>query len=629
MQPRPDQTTATMPLPAATSRLNWKEALLLVTCFGLLTGLLEAAIKATMRFGFHQIIQSSRDVYWMAPLASVIVFLFSGLGIYLLGRVWPRFDGRSWLLFILGFQGFLSLLFHLPQLHHYSAVVLAAGGGWQVSRYLSAHFDRHRRLMPRLAWVMLGAVAIIAILARGNQAMEDRQAAAKLPPPSAGPNVLLIVLDTVRAQNLSLYGYNRATTPNLELLSKRGVAFEQALSTAPWTLPSHASMFTGRFPHELTANWRIPMDRVNPTLAEQLSNRGYLTGGFVANTGYCNYEQGLDRGFITYEDYAVSFGLLMDSLSLVYTAGKNSRLRGLIRNDQRLDRQSAAEINQKFLSWLPRHGERPFFAFLNYFDAHDPYLPPAPFDRMFGPGRKDRYLSPMLHTEVDQKNNYQLPSAAQQEEIDAYDGAIAYLDHQLGALFNELKNRGLLDGTIIIVTSDHGEEFGEHGLYRHGNSLYLPSVHVPLLISFPPAGTAGQRITEPVTLRDLPATIQEMMGLPDRFPGQSLTRHWISRPAPERVEPSPLWCSVRQVENVPARFPASKGDMHSLVGNGHHYIRNGDGSEELYNLEWDPWEQDNLAGRRESLHVLEQLRAQLNAAMTPPPPNGAKSSPDR
>ena len=123
-----------------------------------------------------------------------------------------------------------------------------------------------------------------------------------MPPPDA-PNVLLIVLDTVRADHLSLYGYRRPTSPTLERLARRGVRFDEARATAPWTLPSHASLFTGRWPHELGVKWLTPWRGNDPTLAEYLGSRGYATAGFVANTLYCSYDSGLGRGFTRYDDY--------------------------------------------------------------------------------------------------------------------------------------------------------------------------------------------------------------------------------------------------------------------------------------------------------------------------------------
>src|SRR5262249_3466064 len=141
--------------------------------------------------------------------------------------------------------------------------------------------------------------------------------------------------------------------------------------------------------------------------------------------------------------------------------------------------------------------QKPFFAFLNYFDAHGPYLPPPPFNRKFGDGGPQPDLM-VRRTWSPQEI---------QRSIDAYDGALSYLDEQLGILLDKLKNQHLLENTLIVVTSDHGEQFGEHGLFDHANSLYRPLLHVPLVISYPPRVPASIRISHPVTLVNLPSTI--------------------------------------------------------------------------------------------------------------------------
>ena len=154
--------------------------------------------------------------------------------------------------------------------------------------------------------LLVGAVLAIMLLTFGGRAWSEYRASAALPPaPADARNVLLIVWDTVRAGNLSLHGYGRRTSPNLERLAGRGVRFDQAFATAPWTLPSHSSLFTGRWPHELTADWRSPLDETYPTLAEYLAAHGYDTAGFVANLDYCSRETGLSRGFAHYEDYPI------------------------------------------------------------------------------------------------------------------------------------------------------------------------------------------------------------------------------------------------------------------------------------------------------------------------------------
>src|SRR5262249_30983432 len=147
-------------------------------------------------------------------------------------------------------------------------------------------------------------------------------------------------------------------------------------------------------------------------------------------------------------------------------------------------RKSAAEISRAFLDWLTSEEQRPFFVFLNYFDAHAPYRPPPPFDLRFGRKRASAW-SRVAHTPL-------IPPFELKAMVDSYDGTLAYLDSQLELLFSALESQGILENTLVIITSDHGEEFGEHGLLDHGNSLYLASVHVPLVIHFPGRVPAGQ-----------------------------------------------------------------------------------------------------------------------------------------
>ncbi len=413
--------------------------------------------------------------------------------------------------------------------------------------------------------------------------------------------MLLIVLDTVRAQNLSLYGYARSTTPELEQLAKAGVVFERALSTSPWTLPSHVSMFTGRFPHEVSADWLTPLDSTYPTLAEVFSASGYVTAGFVANLLYCTYETGLNRGFIHYEDYPISLGMIIQS-SWLARLTIDVGLQKITDNRQKLVRKSAAELNEDFLRWLSQKDQRPFFVFLNYFDAHAPYLPPKPFDTQFGPKRA--WPAPPRRTWSPQEI---------QVAIDAYDGSIAYLDYHLGLLFGELQKRDLLKNTLVIIMSDHGEQFGEHGLFDHGNSLYRPLLHVPLFIAFPSRVPEDIRVHEPVSLRDLPATVMDLVKFEDgpQFPGDSLARYWNGSHDPSSLA-TLLLSEVSKGINVGEWQPVSKGDMKSLVVNGLHYIKNGDGREELYDFEIDMNEERNLASSDEGRRVLAEFRLFLD-----------------
>src|SRR5262249_43485980 len=198
----------------------------------------------------------------------------------------------------------------------------------------------------------------------GARAWSEHRRTAALPPPApAARNVLLLVWDTVRAQNLSLHGYSRRTTPNLQRLAARGVQFRHAFATAPWTLPSHASLFTGRWPHELSANWKTPLDEQVPTLAGRLSSRGYDTAGFVANLDFCSRETGLGRGFVHYEDYPLSIwealtryvalGRRLDQISFAMVAdlltGKRWGGARPLLPMAREHAKSAAEIDRSFL----------------------------------------------------------------------------------------------------------------------------------------------------------------------------------------------------------------------------------------------------------------------------------------
>ena len=307
-----------------------------------------------------------------------------------------------------------------------------------------------------------------------------------------------------------------------------GVRFEHVLSTAPWTLASHATMFTGRYPHELSADWLTALDATYPTLAEGLSARGYAAAGFVANMWYCSYETGLARGFSHYEDYPISAAHVMLSSSLGHLLSGTHSLRN------KLSRKSAETVNAEFLEWLNRRRDsRPYFVFLNYMDAHEPYQPPAGFDNIYStPG--DAALIRDLN---DASASPKLMPEARRAAIGEYDESITYLDYELGRLFTELKRRGRWDRTLVVITADHGEEFGERGLYFHGNSLYRASLEVPLLLRLPGVVPAGRSIGAQVSLRDLAATVLALSGGRPELPGRSLARYWTARP-PNRGEPT-------------------------------------------------------------------------------------------
>ncbi len=616
---------ASRPVPPRRGEDSLREVLLAALWLALATGLAEAAILSFRRLVLGEAIQLSQHYLWMAPAGYVLIFALPALTLGLISWRWPRLR-MAYVVGLLVFLSVLGVLFMFPRLHRFAMIVLAAGAGVQMTRMVEAHRAGFIRLVRRSVGVLAGVVVALAILVTGGLHLGERRALAALPSaPDAAPNVLVIILDTVRAASLGLYGYDRPTTPNLEQIAERGVVFDRALSPSPWTLPAHGTLFTGRYPHELTANWKTPLDDTYPTLAELLAERGYETAGFVANSFYTTYEHGLDRGFVHYEDYIVSLGQILNSASLgtLVFAGRpgysNNLFRRVLDNYEYFGRKKADRLSNDFLDWVGDGRPRPFFAFLNYIDAHAPFTPPAEYAARFGV----RGPRPLLHRITNDKSTLtEEERAAGDYDRNRYDASIAFLDHELGRMFDELERRGVLDNTLVIVTSDHGEHLGEMGIYAHANSLYMELLHVPLLIAFPgrvPSG--GDRIGQPVSLRSIPATILDLTGAPDerRIPGESLAGLW----QPGGASPSdPLVAAVRKGINVREDLPIARGDLHALTHAELHYIRNPDGSEELYDISQAMTQDSVLAPAAGAEALLVPVRARLDsligaAAMRP------------
>ena len=408
------------------------------------------------------------------------------------------------------------------------------------------------------------------------------------------PNVLLIVMDTVRAKSMSLYGYERPTTPELEKLSQQGVLFQTAITPCSWTLPAHASMFTGQWPYKLSTHYITPLDKTYPVLAEVFDERGYRTAGFVANNFYCSREFGLSRGFRHYEDYRLTLGQMVLSEALTNAFTRGTRIYDLLATYHNFGRKSADLVNQGFLNWVDRQSSgQPFFAFLNYFDAHDPYLDAPEFEKKYGLKRPYGSIEEGIRDRTEEALN---------ELQRAYHGAIEYVDQQIGNLIQALAQRGILDHTLVIITADHGESLGEHGMLGHGNSLYLDQLQVPLLVIQPGQIPPGKTITTPVSLRSIPATILEAAGLPNgRFPGRSLRRYWQ-----EDAEDEEILYSHTAIEDE--KTTIYRFSLESIYYQGFHFIQPYQQNEELYDIRADPEELINLAGDPKYHEVLTRYR---------------------
>jgi arylsulfatase A-like enzyme len=601
-----------LPPPVATAA----EVLVFAVWFGSLSGLAEAALAVWRQriryFPTGEFV--APEVFWMAPLAAIVTMLLAAVVLIgaalilrrpgLLRAAPPAFAAMAVLSMLRAMRFGLSTA---------GAAVLALGVGAVVHRTLAARPAPARRIVRSTAPPLVVGILVWAMAVPAWRIAAEASAVAALPePPAAAPNVLIVIWDAARAQSLSLYGYTRETTPELDRLARRGVVFDRAFATAPWSLPSHASMFTGRYPTEMTAARQVPLDDSDPTLAEVLSARGYATAGFTANIYYGSSAFGISRGFIRYEDGPPTgprliLGTWRLSRYLLWQVRDRAT-----ENAPGPMRPSASNISDALLDWMDDRGDRPFFAVINQFDAHDPYFPPEPFNVAFADSQPRFWL----------EEEHVAYSADELSELrDAYDGALRYLDHELGRLLGALEERGVLDNTLVIVTSDHGEEFGEHGadLVKHARSLYTPVLLVPLVVVYPPRVPGGVRRGEPVSIRDIPATVMDVLGFADHpFPGLSLLGYAEgSVTAEQAAEPRLAVAESSPMGGVLPTWPIAAGDMYSLVSGDLHYIVDGAGREQLFDLSTDVWERNDLAGRAEAEPHLRRFRAVLDSMAGP------------
>ncbi len=294
-------------------------------------------------------------------------------------------------------------------------------------------------------------------------------------------DIVLIVIDTLRADHLSLYGYGRRTSPALDAFARDAVTYTDAISPGTWTVPAHGSLFTGRWPSFHGAervpgarNLATPLNPEVPTLAELLAAAGFRTAAFVANSVYVSRALGFDRGFGEFFDR---------------------------------DLNVATDVERALQAWLPRH-ER-LFVFVNILDPHEPYEPPPPFDRRF-PGKLPD-LGTMMTVLV--YGGTPVTPELQAHFVSQYDGEIAFADESLGRIMRELKRRGRYEDALIAVTSDHGELLGEHGLAGHGFAPYEELLHVPLVVKLPGERRRGERVDRRVSTTSLFADILVTAGV--------------------------------------------------------------------------------------------------------------------
>ncbi len=596
------------PSPAPAALLTGIDLVALGISVGAFFGFIELALLGIERFMLFGVIMRSREVVWMTPLGYAVGFGLLGLLLALVSR--RRGLRPTTAVGIFVFLACVSLLLlYNGRLHPIAQLALAAGVTVQAVRLTGRRGASLARAARRWAGALAVLIAGIALVSLGGGWLRERRALATLPAARPGaPNVLLIILDTVRSLDLSLYGYERPTTPALSRLATTGVTFDRAVSAAPWTVLSHATIFTGQLLHVHHADWYSRLDPAVPTLAAILRQQGYRTGGFSANETHAGWEFGFARDFIHFEDHDVSLPEVLDATTLGKFLSDHVRTRSLLDFWDLVGRTTAEDVNEKTLSWLDRSGDRPFFLFLNYFDAHTPRMPPEPFAGQFGASRPNASLRARLR-------GFVYASSRPQRSKNAYDASIAYIDNRIGQLLDSLRQKGLLENTLIIVTSDHGEQFGEPGLQSHANSLYFPALYVPLVLSMPGTIPANQRIEAPATLRDLAATILDIAGVHSGpgVPGVTFARYWHEMPG---VVPTPIISEITGLPNLGKKVPVGRGDMVSLVQDSLPYIRNGDRVEELYSIPRDPTESVPLGA--EFAAQLASMRGVVDSVNVPP-----------
>ena len=376
--------------------------------------------------------------------------------------------------------------------------------------------------------------------------------------PPKNLNLLIITIDTLRADHLGVYGYLKIRTPNIDRLGEHGILFSHAYSHVPLTLPSHCSLFSGTLPlyHGIRDNgYRLPPSTV--TLAEILKKNGYQTAAFVGAFPL-DSRFGLDRGFDAYDDLYGSKNMVRD-LSFV--------------------ERKAEDVNEKALAWIAGHKNEKYFAWVHYFDPHAPYEPPSPF--------KEEYKSR------------------------EYDGEIAYTDAVIGKLLEKIEQWRLTDNTLIILTADHGESLGEHQESTHGIFIYDATLRIPLIFFSPKIFPSHKVVSDQVGLIDVAPTILDLMGLPQDPKMQGISLKTLMQ---KGTFPPESYCYI---ESVAAMMDRNWAPLQGLRTGEWKYIDAP--RQELYDLRNDPQETRNVIEKNpdQARHLREKLYSLIQSSSSP------------
>ena len=478
------------------------------TIFGLLEGIVHAVARLDPRILAPG--KVSNDILWVAPLANLLPFLAVGVLAWLAYRFGPR-RLRRWPaerlaagLFVFG--GAFSVLFSPRIIGAVSAAVLALGLAVAAVRFVEGREARAAAWMRRrLAWIPVVLLVVGGAVALHAWVREHRASSRLADAPANAVNVLILLLDTVREDR-----FTSDRAPNLTRLAASGVSFTNAWSTTSWSLPSQASVLTGRHAFEHGADFPgIALAPDVTTLAEYLGRRGYATGAFSSNSAWITREH-LGRGFVRFDAY-----ILEDLLRRTFSGRVAERALNRLGYHKATRGKEATALTAQFLRFVDDYQDRPYFAYLCFMDVN-----------------RNMHRRALGHA-------FWQTRATPAEALATYDSAITALDAQIGDMLEELDRRGTLANTMIIVTSDHGESFGEgvladHDPDGHGTSLYPEQVRVPLFIVMPGAAGAAPPIERVASIRQIPATIATALGDESHpFPGASLLRAGGDEPPAE------------------------------------------------------------------------------------------------
>lgn len=458
--------------------------------------------------------------------------------------------------------------------------------------------------------------AAISYFPEGKEQAPPREDAS-----SSNPyNIILIVIDTLRADHLSLYGYERETDPNLKAFARDGgVTFLEASAQASWTKPSVATILTSlqMSSHRANSLGATLPDSVT-TVAEILKKRDFRTAIFSANewiSPLFNFDQGVDHIF-------VNTSSKIDNLIAGHMVDLVGRFSALVRKfyvqvikfDRLLQTGSfeqsdniAPVMTEKSLAWIEANADAPFFAYIHYIDPHAPYSPPAPYDTVYDPDYEGEPVSavPAFTGLEPFERGTPLPPRALQNVLARHDGEILFCDHWVGQLFEGLKDLGLFEKSLIIITSDHGEEFYEHGGWDHGQSLYEELIHIPLIARLPGKRDGHRVVGDLVRHLDIAPTILDFAGEPAcaDMDGVSLL------PVMEgRTDGHPVSASLSELDRGGGRSAAAiRTQRNKLIKTELSEAR----VVQHFDIEADPREQTDLFGSQPELEtgLIERLDA--------------------